>query len=244
MNAKKTQVAPPEQVEALCPGCGEHSLHHVEKGQVAKKGAAVEGTFTCAECGHTHQGLVEVPVPVNVPFLVSDEEGRTQPLSIQVLDEEDVKTGDEFEVEDALVEVTSIETQDGKRVEEAPAKGIKTLWGKDITQVKVSFAMNVGSATRAFEAHFDPEDTIGIGDKFDLDETEVEVKQVITDSGRRRHGRHNVREIRRVWIKRPEGPERWRRGPGAGAKGASRSRARAGRGSTRQHASKSPGKRR
>jgi uncharacterized Zn finger protein len=215
VKGEKTRVAPPQAVEATCPHCGEHATQQVKKGHVAKKGAAVEGTFTCEECGHTHQGLIDVPVPVEIPLLVSDEEGKTEPMAVQVLDEENVQLGDEFEVEEALVEITSVELSDARRVEKAPAKDIKTLWGKDITQVKVSFAMNVGSETRAFEAHFDPEDSIAIGDKFDLDETEVEVKQIVTDAGKRRHGRHNVREIRRVWLKRHgrddrQGPPRGR----------------------------------
>lgn len=214
VSPKTPRVAPPEQVETRCPVCREATPHRVEKGQVAKGGAAVEGTFTCLTCDHTHQGLVDVPVPVEIPLIVSNDEGVTRPMSVQVVNEEEVRVGDEFEVEDALVEVTAVELGDQRRVEGAPADRIKTLWAKDITQVKVSFAMNVGAATRAFEARFDPDESIGIGDPFDLDDEEVEVKQVVTDAGRRRHGRHNVREIRRVWLKPKGQRERpLRRGP-------------------------------
>ncbi len=214
VSPKNPHVAPPEQVETRCPVCREETPHRVEKGHVAKGGAAVEGAFTCGTCGHTHQGLVTVPVPVDIPLIVSDDEGRTKPMSVQVVNEEDVRVSDEFEVEESLVEITAIELPDGRRVESAPADRVKTLWGKDITQIKVAFAMNVGPSTRAFEARFDPDESIAIGDKFDLDDEEVEVKQVVTQSGRQRHGRHNVREIRRVWLKSKGDRDRVvRRGP-------------------------------
>lgn len=194
-------MAPPEEVETPCPACKAPQAHHVKKGEVVKSGAGVEGTFTCRRCGHTHQGLVLIPLPVEVPLIVS-RDAEAEPLAVQVLEEEEIRVGDEFEVEDALVEVTSIEIGDTKRVRKAPAKQIKTLWGKDITEIKVAFGLNVGPETRAFETTFDPEETIGIGDKFDLDDMEVEAQKIITTSGRRTHGRHSVREIRRVWLKR------------------------------------------
>lgn len=194
-------MAPPEEVETQCPACKAPRPHQVKKGTVVKSGSGVEGTFTCLKCSHTHQGLVQIPMPVEIPLIVS-RDAEAEPLAVQVLEEEEVRVGDEFEVEDALVEVTSIEIADTQRVRKAPAKNIKTLWGKDITQVKVAFGLNAGPHTRAFETTFDPDDTIGIGDKFDLDDMEVEAQKIITTSGRRTHGRHSVREIRRVWLKR------------------------------------------
>ncbi len=194
-------MAPPEEVETQCPACKAPQLHQVKKGEVVKSGAGVEGTFTCKQCAHTHQGLVTIPLPVEIPLIVS-RDAEAEPLTVQVLGEEEVRVGDEFEVEDALVEVTSIEIADTKRVRKAPANHIKTLWGKDITEIKVAFGLNVGPQTRAFETTFEPDETIGIGDKFDLDDMEVEAQKIITTSGRRTHGRHSVREIRRVWLKR------------------------------------------
>lgn len=197
-----TTPLPPESVETRCVTCLEETEHEVLKGKVVRGGLGVEGTFKCLECTTIQSGLVTFPAPLEVPFIVS-EGPEAVPHGVEIFDDDQVAVGDEFEIDGALVEVTSVELkEDGRRVRRAKATDIGTLWGKNIDTIRIGFALNTGPRTMAFEADFGPEDEIAVGDEFEYDDEDVIVERIITDGGKRFRGSFNVREIKRVWLKK------------------------------------------
>ncbi|MBW3584194.1 MAG: hypothetical protein KY455_13975 [Euryarchaeota archaeon] len=196
-------VAPPETVEWSCPTCREETEQKVLKGKVVKKGLGVEGTFECLQCGSVQSSLVTWPSPVPISMIVS-KEAESYPAGVEVLEGEGISVGDEFEVEDTLVEITGIELKDqGRRVEKAFAEEVATLWAKSIDQVRVKFAVNVGPVTRSYEAWFGPEEEISVGEPFELGDERAVVDRILTTEGRRYMGTYNVRDIKRVWLRSP-----------------------------------------
>jgi uncharacterized Zn finger protein len=211
--ASKTTPLPPEIVETRCTACRDTTEHQVLKGKVVRGGLGVEGTFECLECKTVHTGLVSFPAPLDIPFIVS-QDAESEPASVPLFEDDVVAVGDEFEIEDSLIEVTAIELkEEARRVNRAKAQEIKTLWGKNIDIIRIGFALNIGDITRSFEAEFGPEDEIAIGDEFEYEDGDVIVDKILTFDGKRFRGSHNVREIKRVWLRRKGEPKKERRDP-------------------------------
>ena len=209
----QTAPVPPEILDTRCATCRAETEHDVLKGKVVRGGLGVEGTFRCRDCATTHSGLVTFPVPVDIPFIVSVQDAA-QPHAVQVFEDDQVAVGDEFEIDGALVEVTAIELKDeARRVRRARAPDIKALWGKNIDHIRIGFSLNVGSVTHAFEADFGPEDEISVGEEFTYEDQDVIVDRIITQGGKRFRGTFNVREIKRVWLRKPPGSGPVRRAP-------------------------------
>ncbi len=125
-------------VTITCPACGEEQDH-----EVLSEGNMITVRFTA--CGHVHRvPKPKEPVPLSVKTIVSGgKESRI--CSIELLPDDICTVGDPLVAEcgeDAVgVEVTAIE-RGGKRVNDARAADIETLWTRVIEKVVVKISVH------------------------------------------------------------------------------------------------------
>ena len=129
-----------QRVAVRCPSCssGAETAH-----EVLNHGG--QATVRCGDCGHVHKTTIEAESTVERRVIVSQED-ESEETFVGIPPDEALPVGEEFLVEtDAAIltaRVTSIETTDGARVEDAPATEVKTLWTRAVGNVAVNLTLH------------------------------------------------------------------------------------------------------
>jgi uncharacterized Zn finger protein len=192
-------MAVPNSLYLDCPSCGEKTLHEVLKGRISKGGDVLETTVKCQECQHIHNAVVREPKSVKVAMVLSDM-GVTSKTDFEFGEDELVAVGDEIFVGDSNVVVTAIEKGE-KRVGEAPAKEIKTIWAKKFDKVRVKISVNKTSKTLAAELTALPDEEFFVGDILNVGRDNVVIHYIKTRDGMVRQGGVPARDIVRIYAK-------------------------------------------
>ncbi len=192
-------MAIPNSLYLDCPSCGEKTLHEVLKGRLSKGGDVLETTVKCQECQHVHGAVVREPKTVKVAMVLS-EMGETKKLDFELGEDELVAVGDELFVGDSNVIVTAIEKGE-RRVGEAPANEIKTIWAKKFDRVRVRISVNKTSKTLAAELTALPDEEFFVGDILNIGRDDVVIHYIKTKEGMVRQGGVPARDIVRIYAK-------------------------------------------
>jgi uncharacterized Zn finger protein len=196
---RRDEMAIPNSLYLECPSCGEKTLHEVLKGRISKGGEVLETTVKCQECQQIHGAVVREPKSTKVPILLSDM-GQTSKMDFELGEDELIVVGDEIFVGDTNVIVTAIEKGE-RRVTQAPAKEIKTIWAKRFDKVRVRISVNKTSRTLAAELTALPDEEFFVGDILNIGRDDVVIHYIKTRDGMVRQGGVPAREIVRIYAK-------------------------------------------
>lgn len=128
------------RVAVRCPSCspGAETAH-----EVLNRGG--QATVRCGECSHVHKTTLEEETTVERRVIVSQDDESIE-AQVELPPEETLAAGDEFLVETAeailTVRITSIESVDGARLEEADATDVRTLWTRAVGNVSVNLTLH------------------------------------------------------------------------------------------------------
>ncbi|WP_178915156.1 HVO_0476 family zinc finger protein [Natronomonas gomsonensis] len=129
-----------QRVAVRCPSCSPSAETAHE---VLNHGG--QATVRCSECSHVHKTTIEEESRVDRRVIVSQDDESTE-ARVEVPPEEELSTGDEFlvETDEAILtaRITSIETTEGARVDEASAEDVKTLWTRAVGNVAVNLTLH------------------------------------------------------------------------------------------------------
>lgn len=192
-------MAIPNSLYLDCPSCGEKTLHEVLKGRISKGGEVLETTVRCQECQHVHNTVVREPKSVKVAMILSDV-GSTKKMEFELGEDELVVVGDELFVGDSNVVVTAIEKGE-RRVDQASANEIKTIWAKKFDKVRVKISVNKTSKTLAAELTALPDEEFFVGDILNIGRDDVVIHYIKTRDGMVRQGGVPARDIVRIYAK-------------------------------------------
>lgn len=192
-------MAIPNSLYLDCPSCGVKTLHEVLKGRLSKGRDVLETTVKCQQCGHVQNTVVREPRSVNVPIIVSDM-GQSKRYEFEFAEDEVVALDEELFVGDANVVITAIEKGD-KRVSQAPADEVSTLWAKQFDKVRVKISVNKNTKTLAAEVFALPEEEFFVGDLMTIGRDEVVIHTIKTSGGMVRTGGVAARDIVRIYAK-------------------------------------------
>jgi uncharacterized Zn finger protein len=197
-------MEPPTALYLECPRCG-RAPHRVVRGRISKgKEIVLEGVVRCLKCGFTRKETYREWVARAVPLIVSHR-GSSRRSALEVFPREVVRVGDRFELDGIRVEITSIEAG-GRRVEEAPAEEIDTLWSKRVDRVQVKFSLSKGRRTISYSLDALPDEEFQVGDVVELGKEKGVIHRIKSTRGLLREGAARAEEIRRVYCKSLRGP--------------------------------------
>ena len=129
-----------QRVAVRCPSCSpsEGTAH-----EVLNRGGQV--TVRCSECDHVHKTTLETEATVDRRVIVS-QEGESTEARVEIPPEETLSTGEEFlvETDEAILtaRITSLESIEGARVDEAEASDVRTLWTRAVGNVSVNLTLH------------------------------------------------------------------------------------------------------
>ncbi len=190
-------MAAPSALVLHCETCGDVP-HRVLRGKVAGKDEIVfEGVVKCSKCGTVRSVVNREPRPIQVPLVVSFLESSER-TRLEFSPDESVEVGQELELGDTRLVVTSIEVQ-GRRMEAALAKEVSTLWAKRTDRVRVKFSVNKGNRTVPHEVLAAPDEEFAVGEIVDLGRGRAIVHHIRTRYRTVREGRVRADEIVRMY---------------------------------------------
>ncbi|GAB3667353.1 HVO_0476 family zinc finger protein [Halopiger thermotolerans] len=179
----------PDRVPTPCPSCSPE-LETVHEVLTASEGGGTV-TVRCSECGHVHKVQPEQEREVTLDVVVS-QEGESFTANVTTPEDETVEVGDEFilETEEVLstVRVTSVELDEHRRVEEAPADEIATVWTREVDNVAVNVTVHPQDGRRddsrsiTVRVPGDYEFEVGAVEEFGDDEIEIDAFVVRDDA--------------------------------------------------------------
>src|SRR6056297_97887 len=201
----------PDRVPTPCPSCSPdlETVHEV----LTTGGGTL--TVRCSECSHVHKIQPDTEREVTLDVVVS-QGGESFTANVTAPEDETVDVGDEFilETEEVLstVRVTSVELDGQKRVDEAPADEIETVWTREVDNVAVNVTVHpqAGSRddSRSITVHVPGDYAFEVGDveSFGDDEFEIDAFVVRDDASGYRRDRFEesgdtafAKDIKRVY---------------------------------------------
>ena len=204
---------PQDRLAVDCPSCSsaEPTVH-----EVLKEGGG-RHTVRCTDCDHVHKVRVESESTVERSVVVS-QDSESFSTRVDLSPSETLSVGEEFIVDspEAIlqVRVTGLELGPEKRVEEARAENVETVWTRGIDNVTVKTTLNPKEgtgdreSTRSFDLRVpgDYEFVVGESESFGDEEFRVKAIQVRDDAPEYRHGKldHDgdmvyARDIKRLY---------------------------------------------
>ncbi|EHP83614.1 HVO_0476 family zinc finger protein [Methanotorris formicicus] len=127
-----------------CPVCGDLTPHEILKSKESKKYAKY--VVKCLECNTIHE--VEFSVKLKDISVIISRFDESERKVVQLPMGEVVEVGEELEVDGERIEVTTIDTDDGKRVSSSKVDDIKTIWAKSLDiPKKLGISINDGKKT-------------------------------------------------------------------------------------------------
>lgn len=190
-------MAAPSALVLHCDTCGDVP-HRVLRGKVTGKDEIVfEGVVRCSKCGRVRSVVTREPRPIQVPVIVSFLESSER-TSLEFSPDEEVDVGQEIELGDSRLRITSIEVK-GRRMDGALAKEVSTLWAKRMDRVRVKFSVNKGNRTVPHEVLAAPDEEFEVGEIVDLGRDRAVVHHIRTRHRTLREGRIRADEIVRMY---------------------------------------------
>lgn len=193
---------PPSNIEVKCPKCEDVTIHHVLKGRLGKgKGSAIvlDATVRCSECQRVHHVHIRHSRPVMVPVIVSRGIDSVRKM-VEMPRGETLRTKDEFEVEGARVQVTSIE-KGGKRVTRAKTEEIDTVWSRDFDMLNVKVSVFWGRRTVPETILVEPESEFTIGESLKIKDRVAVIETIKVQGKTLRKGTAEARDIVRIYAR-------------------------------------------
>ncbi|QLG50106.1 HVO_0476 family zinc finger protein [Natrinema halophilum] len=187
----------PDRVPTPCPSCSPdlETVHEV----LTTGGGTV--TVRCSECSHVHKIQPDSEREVTLDVVVS-QGGESFTANVTTPEDESIEVGDEFilETEEVLstVRVTSVELGGQRRVDEAPADEIQTVWTREVDNVAVNVTVHPQDGSRddsrSVTVHVpgDYEFEVGAIESFGDDEFEIDAFVVRDDAAGYQRDRFEV----------------------------------------------------
>ena len=179
-------MATPSALVLECEECGDVP-HRVLAGKVSGRGGYVfQGTVKCTNCGRVRSATVRESKAVSLPVIVSDGADSVRKI-LEFSPEETVRVGARLDAADHSLLVTAIEQGD-RRVPEARARDVHTVWAKTFDRVRVRFSVARGKRTAILHVEAAPDEEFLVGDIVNVGREHVFIQHIRTQAGTLRRG--------------------------------------------------------
>ena len=170
-----------QRVAVRCPSCSPaaETAH-----EVLNHGG--QATVRCGECGHVHKTSLEENPTVDRRVIVSQDDESIE-ARVEIPPDETLSTGDEFlvETDEAILtaRITSLESVEGARVDEADASDVRTLWTRAVGNVSVNLTLHPKDGyhddTRSVRIQVPGDEEFVVGRTHEYGGEEFEVERIL-----------------------------------------------------------------
>ncbi len=185
-----------------CPICGSKNIDMLKSKKISSKSKEInELLLKCNDCESVFKDKITESKPLSIRLIISEYESSKK-TSIDIYPDE-VLSKDNILLSDmGEVEITSLETKDGRRIESSIAKDVSTIWASSIEipsrfGVSVDLTGNVDS----FKVEVDRESEFATDDFVKIAEYIIRINVIKTIERKTRKGYAKARVIKRIYGK-------------------------------------------
>lgn len=203
-----------------CPSCSPDApqVHEVLKPDA-------HATVRCLSCEHVHKASLEPSSTVRVRTVVSVED-ESERVEVEAPREEPLSVGEEFVADSDEgpigVRITSLELEDGSRVETASAVDVATIWTRAVDNVAVDTTIHPADGahdrTRSETYYLPGDEELTVGQPVPHLDESVRVEGIVLRDDAMAYDRRKLdrrgrsapaKDIKRLYVRECEG-DTWR----------------------------------
>lgn len=205
--------------ELYCQTCGQRTRHRVlrlARVRTRVDGREAEGLARCSQCRWTHPFVLFLPDTVQIPAVLSDG-ARSARSTVAVASDRRLQVGSRVPGQVPPIRILRIDRRDGKRVSEAVAGQVATLWVAPDVPRPIPVSLVLGSRTATTRATLPPDQLVEVGGTVDVAGATLRVVGLRArgETWRQVGDRFPAREVARIYTRRmdspPAGRSRWSR---------------------------------
>lgn len=176
----------------------------------------MEGLARCSQCRWTHPFTLFLPDALRLPAVLSDG-ARSTRTSVSVASDRRLQVGSRVPDQSPPVRILRIDGPDGKRVANALARDVRTVWLAPDVPRPIPVSLVLGSRTATTRATVPPEQVLEVGGTIAVAGATLRIAGLRARGGtwRQLGDRFPAREVARIYTRRTESPpagsNRWRR---------------------------------
>jgi len=184
-----------------CPICGSESLRVVKsKTEYNSKYKKIKRLILeCEDCGTPFKENLVISKPLEYPVIISQYE-KSWKDKVKLYSDEEIAVGDTLSISGRLVEITSLELKNGKRVDKCRALDLATIWTIPLdAPARVGVSINLHGKVFSRKLELDRNFTFRVGGIFKLEDHIFQVKSIKTTDRHIKIGAAPAHKIKRIY---------------------------------------------
>ncbi|BDH79167.1 MAG TPA: hypothetical protein GXX31_07635 [Methanothermobacter sp.] len=184
-----------------CPICGSESLKVLKsKTESDSKYKKIKRLILeCEDCGTIFKERLVISKPLEYPVIISQYE-KSWKDKVKLYSDEEIAVGDTLSIGGRLVEITSLELKNGKRVDKCKALDLATIWAIPLdAPARIGISIDLHGRVFSRKLELDRNFTFRVGDIFKLEDHIFQVKSIKTTDRHIKRGGAPAHKIKRVY---------------------------------------------
>ena len=183
-----------------CPICGSGSIATLKSKKISsKKKEIMELLLKCDECEYVFKDSMSVAKPISIRLIISEYESSKK-TSIDIYPDENLAKDNILLSEVGEVEITSLETKDGRRAQNALARDVSTIWANSMeTPSRVGISVDLTGKVDSFKVEVERDFEFATDDFVKIAEYVIRVNVIKTEERKTRDGFAKAKITQRIY---------------------------------------------
>lgn len=183
-----------------CPICGSESITTLKSKKISAKSKEInELLLKCDECESVFKDSVTEDKPISIRLIISEHEKSKKTL-IDIFPDEKLAKDVILLSDMGEVEITSLETKEGKRAESAVARDVSTIWANSIEiPARVGVSVDLTGKVDSFKVEVDRDFQFATDDFVKIAEYVIRINVIKTQERKTRDGYAKARVTQRIY---------------------------------------------
>jgi len=185
-----------------CPICGSKSITTLKSKKISSKRKKVnELLLKCNECESVFKDAITEANPISIRLIISEHESSKK-ISIDIYPDENLAKDNILLSDMGEVKITSLETNDSRRVQNALAKDISTIWANSIEiPSRVGISVDLTGKVDSFKVEVDRDFEFATDDFVKIAEYVIRINVIKTEERKTRDGFAKAKVTQRIYGK-------------------------------------------
>ncbi|RBQ24444.1 hypothetical protein ALNOE001_00860 [Candidatus Methanobinarius endosymbioticus] len=185
-----------------CSICGSESVTTLKSKKISAKTKEInELLLKCNDCQSVFKESISESKPISIRLIISEHESSKK-TSIDIYPDEKLTKGNLLLSDMGEVEITSLETKDGKRVESTITENISTIWTNSIEiPARVGVSVDLTGKVDSFKVELDRDFEFATDDFIKITAYIIRINVIKTQERKIRDGFAKARVTQRIYGK-------------------------------------------
>lgn len=183
-----------------CPICGSENIDTLKSKRISSKSGEInELLLKCNNCESVFKDKITESKPIPIRLIISEYESSKK-THIDIYPDEKLSKDNILLSDMGEVEITSLETKDGRRVSSSIAKDVSTIWASSIEiPSRIGVSVDLTGNVDSFKVEVDRETEFATDDFVKIAEYVIRINVIKTLERKTRKGYAKARVIQRIY---------------------------------------------